>query len=80
MSIGVGTAEVAPDLPKALGSPEIDSAFVRLSQQLAENLKAAWFNHSEVRLTVEQGAAHRLDAWAKRVPGDLEFLFSSHAP
>jgi enterochelin esterase-like enzyme len=80
VSIGVGTAEVGPDLSKAFGTPEIDSAFVRLSQQLAENLKAAWFNHPEVRLTVEQGAAHRLDAWAKRVPGDLEFLFPYHTP
>lgn len=80
VSIGVGTAEAGPDLSKAFGTPEIDSAFVRLSQQLAENLKAAWFNHPEVRLTVEQGAAHRLDAWANRVPGDLEFLFPLHAP
>lgn len=79
VSIGVGTAEVGPDLSKAWGTPNIDSAFVRLSQQLAENLKAAWFNRPEVRLTVEQGAAHRLDAWAKRVPGDLEFLFPPRA-
>ncbi len=80
VSIGVGTAEVTPDMSKAFGTPNINSAFVRLSQQLAENLKAAWFNHPEVRLTVEQGAAHRLDAWAKRVPGDLAFLFPSHTP
>jgi predicted alpha/beta superfamily hydrolase len=80
VSIGVGTAELGQDLSKALGTPEADSAVVRLNQQLAANLKAAWFNHPEVRLTVEQGAEHKLDAWAKRVPGDLEFLFPPHAP
>jgi enterochelin esterase-like enzyme len=80
VSIGVGTAELGQDLSKALGTPDYDPAFVHLSQQLAENLKGAWFNHPEVRLTVEQGAGHAPDAWAKRVPGDLEFLFPPHTP
>lgn len=80
VSIGVGTAEQGPELSAALGVPEFDAGFVRLSQQLEENLKAAWFNHPEVRLTVQQGAGHGLDAWTKRVPGDLEFLFPPHTP
>jgi enterochelin esterase-like enzyme len=80
VSIGIGTAELGPDLSKALGTPDFDPAFVRLSQQLAENLKGAWFNHPEVRLTVEPGAGHAPDAWAGRVPGDLEFLFPPLKP
>lgn len=80
VTIGVGTAELGQDVSNALGIPECDSAFVRLSQQLAENLKAAWFNHPDVRLTVQEGAAHGPDAWAKRVPADLEFLFPAHTP
>jgi enterochelin esterase-like enzyme len=80
VSIGVGTAELGKELSKALGTPDFDAAFVRLSQQLAENLKGAWFNHPEIRLTVDPGAAHAPDAWAKRVPGDLEFLFPAHTP
>jgi hypothetical protein len=76
----VGTAELELDISTALGTPEFNLAFVRLSEQLATNLKAAWFNHPEVRLTVEQGAGHGPDAWAKRVSGDLEFLFPPHAP
>jgi enterochelin esterase-like enzyme len=80
VSIGVGTAELGQGLSKALGTPEYDAAFVRLSQQLATNLKAAWSNHPEVRLTVEQGAGHGPDAWAKRIPADLEYLFPPHAP
>ena len=80
VSIGVGTTELGQDVSKALGTPEYDSAFVRLSQQLAANLKAAWFNGPEVRLTVEQA----LDTGQMRGPGefpeDLEFLFPAHTP
>jgi enterochelin esterase-like enzyme len=80
VSIGVGTAEQGQDISTALGTPEFNLAFVRLSQQLATNLKAAWFSHPEVRLTVEQGAGHEPGAWAKRVPADLEFLFPLRKP
>lgn len=80
VSIGVGTAELSSDLSTALRVPEWNEGFVRLSQQLAANLKAAWFNHPEVRLTVQQGAGHEPNVWAGRVPGDLEFLFPPQAP
>jgi hypothetical protein len=77
VSIGVGTAELEPDISKMLGVPAFDTSFVQLSQTLAGNFKAAAFNHPEVKLTVQEGAHHSAQSWGERFPAAVQFLYST---
>jgi enterochelin esterase-like enzyme len=79
VSIGVGTAELEPDIAKALGVPEFNASIVQLSQTLAANFKAAMFNHPDVKLTIQQGAHHGTEYWGERFPEAVTFLFSAPA-
>ena len=51
------------------------TAFVAMSQRLAENLKKSLMNHPEVKLTVEQGGQHQTKYWSERFGSAVSFLF-----
>jgi enterochelin esterase-like enzyme len=75
VSIGVGTAEMGPEISQSLGLPGFDSGFVKLSESLADNLKAALFNHPVVKLRVQPGAHHSAEFWGERFSAAVQFLF-----
>ena len=75
--IGVGTAELEPNISKMLGVPEFNTSFVQLNQTLAANFKAAAFNHPEVKITVQEGAHHSAQFWGERFPAAVQFLYST---
>jgi predicted alpha/beta superfamily hydrolase len=77
VSIGIGTAELGPDISNALDVPAFDASIVQLSQTLAGNFKAAMFNHPDVKLTIQQGAHHGTEFWGQRFPAAVTFLFSA---
>jgi predicted alpha/beta superfamily hydrolase len=77
VSIGVGTAELGPDISKLLDVPAFDASIVQLSQTLAGNFKAAMFNHPEVKVTVQEGAHHGAQFWAERFPAAVQFLYAT---
>jgi enterochelin esterase-like enzyme len=80
VTIGVGTEELEPDVCKMLGVPEFNSAFVKLSQMLAANFRAALFNHPEVKLTIEPGAHHSAQFWGERFVAAVQFLYPPATP
>jgi enterochelin esterase-like enzyme len=75
--IGVGTAELEPDISKMLGVPDFDASFVQLNQALAGNFKTAAFNHPDVKLTIQEGAHHSAQFWGERFPAAVQFLYST---
>lgn len=75
IAIGVGTAELGPNVSKQIGVPDFDSGFVQLSRTLAANFKAAFFTHTEVKLTVQPGASHNPQFWSERFPAAVQFLY-----
>jgi predicted alpha/beta superfamily hydrolase len=75
ISIGVGAAEMGPEISKSLGLPGFDAGFAKLSEILAANMRAALFNHPEVKLTVQPGANHSAKFWGERFPAAVQFLF-----
>ena len=79
VSIGVGTAELGPDVSKLLDVPAFDASIVQLSQTLAGNFKAAMFNHPQVRVTVQESAHHGTQFWAERFPAAVQFLYATPA-
>jgi predicted alpha/beta superfamily hydrolase len=79
VSIGVGTAELGPDISNALDVPAFNASIVQLSQTLAGNFKAAMFNHPDVKFTVQEGARHGAEFWGQRFPAAVKFLFSAPA-
>jgi enterochelin esterase-like enzyme len=79
VSVGVGTAELEPDISNALGVPDFNASIVQLNQMLAANFKAAMFNHPDVKLTIQQGARHGNEYWGERFPAAVKFLYSAPA-
>jgi predicted alpha/beta superfamily hydrolase len=75
VAIGVGTDELEPEVYKMLGVPEFNSGIVKLSQTLADNFKAALFNHPEVRLIIQAGAHHTPQFWGERFGAAMQFLY-----
>lgn len=73
--IGVGTEKLGQETAKMLGVPNFDSGFVELSKALAANVRAALFNHPEVKLIVEPGARHGARYWGDRFSAAVQFLY-----
>ena len=55
--------------------PAANAASVKMLNQLAGNLRAAIYRPGEVRMEIDPEAAHNEEAWAKRFPEAVEFLF-----
>lgn len=65
--VGIGTRET--------GDPEGDREAVDLIRRFGERLKDAGVKEKSLLVVVDEGATHREDAWAQRLPGALEFLY-----
>lgn len=55
--------------------PGANEAEVKMIHQVEANLKSAFVSPSDVKIVVEPDARHNEQAWAKRLPDALEFLF-----
>ena len=55
--------------------PPVNEKIVGLLRMVEANFRAAGYDESRFRLVVDPDAIHTEDAWAKRLPGALEFLF-----
>ncbi len=81
VAIGVGTREAGPKESERLNGDglligDCNRWFVRSCETLATNLRALAIP-PEVQLVVEEGAQHKAEAWARRIPQDLVFLFKT---
>jgi predicted alpha/beta superfamily hydrolase len=56
-------------------SPAANEASAKMLQQLAANLRAATFQPGDVRVLIDPDASHNEDAWAKRFPEAIVYLF-----
>jgi predicted alpha/beta superfamily hydrolase len=65
--LGVGTAET--------DRPEINDETVRNVQKLARILRDRRLGPRRLQTVIEEGASHSEDAWARRLPRALEFLY-----
>jgi enterochelin esterase-like enzyme len=72
VALGVGTLEAGP------ARPEINQAWVNFVQILAKKLESALIP-PQIRLTVEEGAFHGTEAFLRRLPAQLIFLFGEPA-
>jgi hypothetical protein len=69
ISIGVGAAEMGPEISKSLGLPGFDAGFAKLSEILAANMRAALFNHPEVLgRTISRGRSVPVSSLRKGSP------------
>lgn len=75
IAIGAGTVELAADDPDA---PVFNPAYVRMMQQLAQNLKAAYLP-GEVQLTLTKGGHHDYPTFGQRFAAGLLFLYGHGA-
>ncbi len=57
--------------------PKINDKMTSLIRLVETNFRSAGYNESNFKVVVDPDAAHNEDAWAKRLPGALEFLFGS---
>jgi enterochelin esterase-like enzyme len=80
VAIGVGTEELEPDVSRVLAVPEFNSGIVKLNQTLADNFRAALFNHPEVKLTVQPGGHHTPQFWGERFVAAVQFLYPPAKP
>jgi predicted alpha/beta superfamily hydrolase len=60
---------------KEWNMPGANEAEVRMIRQVEANLKAAILSPAEVKVVIEPEALHNEEAWAKRLPDALKFLF-----
>jgi predicted alpha/beta superfamily hydrolase len=78
VSVGVGMNELGNNQKfasdRGLDVDTFNTSFVQLSNQLADNLKAA-LNHPAVVFVKQSGAMHNENAWAERFPAAIQFLF-----
>lgn len=77
VAIGVGTRELGQDedtITHGSRKGDVNRAAVHWSEILAANLRGAIMPPA-VLLTVEEGAQHKNEAWARRFPKDFVFLF-----
>jgi enterochelin esterase-like enzyme len=56
-------------------SPAANDASEKMLQQLATNLRTATFQRGDVRVVIDPEASHNEDAWAKRFPEAIIYLF-----
>lgn len=56
---------------------QINEKLIGLIRLVEANFRSAGYNASNFRVVVDPDAAHNEDAWAKRLPGALEFLFGA---
>jgi enterochelin esterase-like enzyme len=81
VSLGIGSTEVDfPDIQSYLAPfrftrAEVEPGEVKMAQQLADNLRAAYLNHPKVKFTVQPGGKHSAEYWAMRVPEAIRFLY-----
>ncbi len=68
MVVAVGDAEAGPGAASS-------ALMVAMNRRLAANLAANGLDSTRLRFVVEPGARHTEDAWAKRLPDALTFLF-----
>lgn len=61
-------------------NPVINDKLVGLVRDVLGNFRLAGYDDSNVRFVLDPDAAHNEDAWAKRLPGALEFLFGQWQP
>ncbi len=59
--------------------PGANEASAKMLNQLGANLRAATFEPGEVRVVIDPDATHNEDAWAKRFPEAIQFLFPKNA-
>ena len=52
-----------------------NARLVGLVRQVESNFRAAGYDDASIRVVIDAGARHTETAWAKRLPGALEFLF-----
>ncbi len=60
--------------------PKIVARMISLIRSVEANFRAAGYDDSNIRFVVDPEAAHNEDAWAKRLPGALIFLFGDWQP
>jgi enterochelin esterase-like enzyme len=83
--VGVGTTELAvpggEKFAALLRTPiEVANAgFVKMSEALVANLKAAYINHPEVTFVVEPNGNHTSTSWARRFPRAVTALYVDRA-
>ena len=65
--IGIGTRET--------GEAEGDREAVALIRRFGERLAAAGVKDRRLLMVVDEGGTHREDAWARRLPRAVEFLY-----
>ncbi len=56
--------------------PGANEASAKMLNQLAGNLRAATFRAGEVKAVIDAEAIHDENAWAKRFPEAIEYLFA----
>ncbi len=81
VAIGIGTREWGQDdetITHGFRKGDVNRAVVHWCETLAGNLRGALLPPA-VLLTVEEGAEHKGEAWARRFPKDFVFLFGKHA-
>ena len=60
--------------------PGANDASARMLRQLAANLRSATFAPGAVSLVIDPDAVHDENAWAKRFPEAIQYLFPPNAP
>ena len=63
---------------KEYDAPGANEAEVRMLHLIEANLKNAFYSPSEVRFVFDPDGHHNEEAWAKRLPEALMFLFPAH--
>ncbi len=66
--LAIGTSES--------GRPDDDARAVAAVERLAASMREAGLDESRLHVVIEEGGKHNEAAWAKRLPGALEFLLS----
>jgi predicted alpha/beta superfamily hydrolase len=56
-------------------NPKVVERMIGLIRTVESNFRAAGYDDTNVRFVVDPEAAHNEDAWAKRLPGALSFLY-----
>lgn len=57
-----------------------NEVMLKLARQLEKNLKSALYKPAEVRFVLDEPSEHNEQAWAKRFPEAIEFLFPALKP
>ena len=65
--LDVGTAEIS--------DPAKADEFVAVVKNTYHQLQEAGFDEDELRLVVEDGGRHHEEAWSRRLPGTLQWLY-----